>query len=88
MGSIHLPDQFDSVFSYGKVVSVGLGVTREQAKVDFGEGDYVVFDPTGQRELLLDPHKDKDEGLVALHCSQVFSTITKPELEARKLPLV
>lgn len=84
-GGIMLPDDVDQVFAYGRVLSVGPRVQDLGVKV--GEDDFVVFEKMGKTDLELDPNKNKDVGLIALHASSIYCTISEAELVARKLPV-
>jgi co-chaperonin GroES (HSP10) len=79
---ILLPDTVGKTFCYGKVLSVGPGVAALNVTVQ--EGEYITFDSFGGREILLDSLKD--DGVVAINATQVFTTIDVKELESRKLP--
>lgn len=84
-GMIQLPDNFDQTYAYGKVVSVGDKVQDLLGGAGIAEGDLVVYDHHGARDLALDPHSDAE--MVAAHASQVYCTIAKEQLVSRKLPI-
>lgn len=83
-GEIILPLEFEQVYAYGKVLSVGDQVASVLGGVVIKEGDLVCYDHFGSRTLEMS-HKDSE--LVVVHASQLFCTIAAEQLEARKLPL-
>lgn len=86
-GGIHLPDNFDQTWSYGRVMSIGalamplIGDTPTPVE----EGAIVLFDSMGAREVELHPRDDAN--LVMIHASQVYCTLVEAQLEKRKLPI-
>lgn len=85
-GNIILPVEFEQVYAYGKVISVGTQVNKllDQDKEPIAEGDLVCYDHFGARSLDM---SSKDAELVVVHASQVFCKIAREQLEARNLPL-
>jgi len=91
-GLIQLPESFGIKYAYGRVVTIGelaaplIGnVKGDGESLPLEEGQIVVFDHFGAREIELDGKKDAN--LVVAHASQLYCTITEAELEARKLPI-
>lgn len=95
-GVILLPDNYEKTFAYGRVVSVGPRAAEICPPVSYQEGgelkqkwledgDLVVFDHFGAREITLDGKKDAE--LVCAHASQLYSIISEAELEARRCPI-
>lgn len=76
---IHIPDAVGIEYSYGKVQSVG----KEAEGIS--PDDIVVFDPTGVREIELDPMRDSD--LIVADVSMIFCIMSEQELLERKLKL-
>lgn len=83
-GGIQLPDTYDKVLSYGRVLTQGAKFGTELGST-IEDGDIVLFDPLGVRDVELDP--TRDAGLVIAHAAHIFATIGEDELLARKLPL-
>lgn len=76
---IHIPDAIGIEYGYGRVISVGKDVEGVE------EGAIAVFDPTGVREIELDPMKDSD--VVVVDFSMLFCTMTDQDCIDRKIQL-
>lgn len=73
-----LPDTMGVQYEYGLVVSSG-----DESGVK--EGDYVLYDGMGTREVCIDPMRD--DGLMVAHKTHIFAVLSKEDLVDRKLPI-